>query len=408
MATCQAADQPVVIQGGLTGLAGAACVLPGELAISLERMRGIEEVDLVSGTMTVLAGTTLQEVQQAAEDAGAFFPLDLGSRGSCTIGGVLGTNAGGNRVIKYGMARDQILDIEAVLADGRIIGGLSKMIKNNTGLDLRNLLIGSEGTAGVITRAVLRLRAKPLAVSTAWCGLPDFAAVTTLLRKAQASLGGQVSVFEVMWPNYVDFVCANSPALRRPLAGNHAFHVILETDGTQAEAQEEEFQTFLAQMIEDGVVDDAVVASSIADARRFWDVRDAPAEFPRTLPDLIAFDISFAVADIDIVARRSGEIAARWPNAQVLQYGHLGDGNLHLVIDVPGSSASEKEDVEQAIYALVSEYRGSVSAEHGIGMKKRDALPRTRTDDERSAMASILMALDPHAILNRDRVIRRR
>ena len=192
---CHAHRQPVVTQGGLTGLAGGGCLLGGELALSLERMRGIEKIDAVSATMTVLAGTPLQAVQEAADDAGFLFPLDLGARGSCSIGGTLATNAGGNRVIKYGMARDQVLDLEAVAADGSVIGGLHGMIKNNTGYDLRNLLIGSEGTLAVITRAVLRLRPKPNAVSTAFCGLPDYDAVTTLLSRAPGhAAGGRLGI----------------------------------------------------------------------------------------------------------------------------------------------------------------------------------------------------------------------
>jgi FAD/FMN-containing dehydrogenase len=406
MAICHVAGQPVAVQGGLTGLAGGASAQDGEIAISLERMKAIEEVDPISATMTVQAGCVLQTVQEAALAAGYFFPLDLGARGSCTIGGVLATNAGGNRVIKYGMTRDLVLGVEAVLADGSVVSGLHKMLKNNSGYDLKNLLIGSEGTLGIITRAVLRLRPRPLGVSTAWCGLGDFKAVTTLLRRAQSELAGGVSAFEVMWPSYHDFVLGNFPELRRPLAGTHAFHVLLETDGADPEAQGEQFQAFLARMFEEEVLEDATVAMSDRAALDFWAVRDAPGEFPRLIPNMIAFDISFAVRDLaDAAARITQGLDERYPGSLALVYGHLGDGNLHLIIDVPGATDEVVDAVEAFVYGVVSDLDGSVSAEHGIGLKKREVLSRTRTAQERTAMAAIKHALDPRAILGRGRIL---
>ncbi len=405
LAICDAHRQPVVVQGGLTGLTGAATPQDGEIAISLERMRAIEELDTVCATMTVGAGAILQQVQDAAVAAGYYFPLDLGARGSCTVGGVMANNAGGNRVIKYGMMRDQVLGVEAVLADGRIVGGLHKMLKNNTGYDMRNLLIGSEGTLAVITRAVLRLRPRPQGVSTAWCGLADFAAVTKLLRSAQSELAGGVSAFEVMWPSYHDFVLSNFPDLRRPLAGSHAFHVLLETDGADPGAQSAQFEAFLGAALENGLIEDAVIAQSETDALRFWAVRDAPAEFPRLMPDLIAFDISFAVGKLAEAADRiTSGITARHAGALALVYGHLGDGNLHLIIDVPDTTPAIVRDIEDFVYGVVSDLSGSVSAEHGIGLKKRGVLGRTRTADEIAAMAAIKRALDPNGILGRGRI----
>lgn len=406
MAICHEAGQPVAVQGGLTGLAGGASAQDGEIAVSLERMKAIEEVDPVSATMTVQAGCILQSVQEAAIAAGYFFPLDLGARGSCTVGGVLATNAGGNRVIKYGMARDLVLGIEAVLADGRVISGLHKMLKNNSGYDLRNLLIGSEGTLGIITRAVLRLRPRPLGVSTAWCGLPDFRAVTTLLRRAQSELAGGVSAFEVMWPSYYDYVLGNFPELRRPLEGRHGFYVLLETDGADPEAQGEQFEAFLARMFEEEVLEDAAVAMSERAALDFWAVRDAPGEFPRLIPEMIAFDISFAVSDLaEAAARITAGLDERHPGSLALVYGHLGDGNIHLIVDVPGSTAETVASVEGFVYGVVSDLNGSVSAEHGIGLKKRSVLSRTRGPDELAAMRAIKAALDPKDILGRARIL---
>ncbi|RFU44985.1 FAD-binding oxidoreductase [Paraburkholderia sp. DHOC27] len=391
----------VVTQGGLTGLAGGACMLGGEVALSMERMSGIESIDPVSATMTVLAGTPLQTVQEAADDAGFMFPLDLGARGSCTIGGNLATNAGGNRVIRYGMMREQVLDLEAVLPDGSVIGGLRKMIKNNTGYDLRNLLIGSEGTLAVITRAVLRLRHKPRAVSTAWCGLPNYEAVTTLLRQAQERLPAGVSAFEVMWPGYYDFVLQRLPELRAPLEGRHAYYVLLESSGADPESQAAAFEAFLGDMLETEVIADAALATSEADAAAFWAIRDAPGEYPRLIPGRVSFDVSFSITDVGNAADRCEErLRAHWPNATILIYGHLGDGNLHIVVQEPDWPPTTAPEVQKVVYGVTGEMGGSVSAEHGIGVKKLGVLALSRSPAELAAMRAVKAALDPRNILN--------
>ena len=403
---CNQYRHPVVTQAGMTGHAGGACILGNEVAINLERMSGVVEIDPVSATMTVLAGTPLQVVQEAADKAGFMFALDLGARGSCTIGGNIATNAGGNRVIRYGMMRDQLLDVEAVLADGSVIGGRRKMIKNNTGYDLRNLLAGSEGTLAVITSAVLRLRARPRAVSTAWCGMPDYDAVTALLGRAQERLPAGVSAFEVMWPSYTDFIRQRMPEMRIPLEGDHAFHVLLETCGADPERQAAAFEEFLGDMLEAGIVEDAAIAQSQAHAASFWAIRDAPGEYPRVIPGRISFDISFAVAQAGIAAQRCDDrLRARKPQAVVLVYGHLGDGNLHIVVQEPGWTNEAIDEVKQIVYEVTGEMGGSVSAEHGIGEEKLKVLPLSRSPAELAAMKAIKLALDPHNILNPGKVI---
>lgn len=403
---CHAYGQSVVPQGGLTGLAGGACCSADDVAISLERMNAIEDIDPVSCTITVQAGAVLQAVQDAADAAGFLFALDLGARGSCMIGGNLATNAGGNRVIRYGTMRDQLLGIEAVLADGSVVSGLHKMVKNNTGYELKHLLCGSEGTLGIITRAVLRLRPKPKAVATAWCGLPGFDAVTTLLQRAQAQLSGGVSAFEVMWPSYLDFTMAKVPGLRAPLGTPHAFHVLMENAGSDAERHLTAFDEFLEQMLGEGVIEDATIARSQADARALWAVRDATANFPTLMPGLVSFDVSFAIRDIGRAAAECDALLREgWPGCTALVYGHLGDGNLHLIAHVPGADTQPVHAIETAVYDLVRRYGGAVSAEHGIGTLKRSVLGHTRSEAELAAMHAIKAALDPKGILNPGKVL---
>ncbi|ABM57832.1 FAD-binding oxidoreductase [Verminephrobacter eiseniae] len=398
---CSEHRQPIVTQGGLTGLSGGACLRGGEIALSMERMRGIESIDMQASTMTVLAGTPLQMVQQAAEAAGAMFPLDLGARGSCSIGGNLATNAGGNRVIKYGMARDQVLDIEVVLPGGQVLGGRHRMIKNNTGYDLRHLFIGSEGTLGVITKAVLKLRPKPTAVSTAFCGVPDFAAVIQLLTRAQSELPAGVSAFEVMWPGYYHFVLERLPHLRAPLARRHAFYLLLESSGADAERQNQAFECFLAKCMADGLLQDAAIAGSDADALAFWAIRDAPGEYQRILPGRVSFDISFAISDVEAaIAHCEAALRERWPKATVLIYGHLGDGNIHIVVQEPDWPAGSMAEVQSVVYGITGQWAGSVSAEHGIGLKRKPVLGLTRSAIEIDVMRAIKRAIDPDNLLN--------
>lgn len=398
---CSSYGQAVVTQGGLTGLSGGACLIGGEIALSLERMRGIESIDVESSTMTVLAGTPLQAVQEAADAAGFMFPLDLGARGSCSIGGNLATNAGGNRVIKYGMTRDQVLDLEVVLPNGDVMGGRHRMIKNNTGYDLRHLFIGSEGTLGVITKAVLKLRPKPTAVSTAFCGIPSFSAVIAFLTRAQSELPAAASAFEVMWPSYYDFVLQRLPELRAPLTGRHAFYVLLESSGVDTSSQNEIFERFLERCLDDGILEDAAIAASQTDALAFWAIRDAPGEYQRLIPGRVSFDISFAISEVEAAVQRCDvALRTRWPNATVLIYGHLGDGNIHIVVQEPDWPAGTTTEVQTVVYGITGELGGSVSAEHGIGLKRKHVLGLTRSTIEIGVMRAIKRAIDPGNLLN--------
>lgn len=406
MRICSEHGFPVVPQGGLTGLCGGARPVAGSVALSLERMVGVEEVDAASATMTVRAGTPLQAVQQAADEAGFFIPLDLGARGSCAIGGNLSTNAGGNRVIRYGMAREMVLGIEVVLPDGQVVTSLNKMLKNNAGYDLKHLFIGSEGTLGVITRAVLRLYPKPGCTMAALCGLSSYEHTVKLLAAARRGLGPLLSAFEVMWPDYWDVVTTRVPGLRSPISGGHASYVLVEAQGTDEAVDGPRFQAWLERQAEEGVIADAAVAQSLADTRAFWGVRDAAGEFKQVLGPHESFDIGLPVATMDdYVQACRAALERRLPGIVALFYGHIGDGNLHIVACVPGAEPQPKQEIVETVYAMVREFGGTISAEHGIGLTKKPFLPYVRSDAELALMRRLKDALDPRGLLNPGKVL---
>ncbi len=407
LAACHRHGQPVVPQGGLTGLASAATPRQGEIVLSLERMRGVEEIDEQAGTMTIWAGTTLQAAQEAARAAGWLLAVDLGARGSCQIGGNIATNAGGNRVIRYGMMRDQVLGLEVVLADGTVLTSLNKMLKNNAGYDLRQVFVGSEGTLGVITRAVLRLAPLPSATQTALCALNSFDDVVRLLRHAQRALSGRVSAFEAMWADYYTLVTTRVPGVRAPLAAGHPFYVLLDLQGSDADADAAAFERMLEGAMEDGLIVDAAVAASGKEAESFWKLRDAVAEFPQMWAPNAAFDVSLPIGSIGRFADAlRSAILERWPSAELVNFGHVGDSNLHFSVHLPGvdAAAFPETEIDAVAYAIVREFAGSVSAEHGIGIHKKPYLGNSRTPAELALMRTIKAALDPKGTLNPGRV----
>lgn len=406
MRICARHRVPVVPQGGLTGLCGGARPIEGAIALSLERMVGVEEIDAASATLTVKAGTPLEQVQQAADEAGFFMPLDLGARGSCAIGGNLSTNAGGNRVIRYGMARDLVLGLEVVLADGTVVTNLNKMMKNNAGYDLKQWFIGSEGTLGIITRVVLKLAPKPGCTMVALCALDSYAAVVDLLNDARRRLGPLLSAFEVMWPDYWQTVTQRVPGVQAPFAGDYAGYVLIEAQGTDEAFDTPRFEAWLESLLERGVVADGALAQSLADVRAFWGVRDACAEFPQVLGPPEPFDIGLPVRDMDaFVTDCTAALRARYPEAIALFYGHIGDGNLHIVSCVPGQSPQPKEAIVEIVYDQVRRFGGTISAEHGIGTTKKPYLHYTRSEAELALMRRIKQALDPDNLLNPGKVL---
>ena len=406
MRICAAHLVAVVPQGGLTGLAGGARPIEDAVVISLERLTGIEEIDRDSATMTVRAGTPLETVQRAADDAGFFFALDLGARGSCAIGGNVSTNAGGNRVLRYGMMREMVLGLEVVLPDGTLMTSLNKMLKNNAGYDLKQVFIGSEGTLGIITRVVLRLFPKPACTMIAICGLESYAKVLQLLNTARRELGPQLSAFEVMWPDYWHVATKRIPNIRDPLTSQHPFYVLIEAQGNDASSDPARFEQVLANALEAGCVQDAIVAQSLAENKAFWGIRDAAGEFVQVLGKHSSFDIGLSVRDMDRFAGECRQaLSDEIPGCESMFYGHIADGNMHIVAHVPAANPQPAKQIDALVYRLVRQYGGTVSAEHGIGLTKKPYLPFTRSPEELALMRTIKTALDPKNLLNPGKVI---
>ena len=401
---CSDARQPVVVQGGLTGLSGGATPQPGELALSLERMSGVESLDKASMTLTALSGTSLQVIQEAAAAAGLLFPLDLGARGSCQLGGLIATNAGGNQVIRFGMTRNLVLGLEVVLADGTVISSMNRMLKNNAGYDLKQLFIGTEGTLGVVTRAVLRLFPRQPGKCTALCALASFPSVVDLLRDMQTKMGGSLSAYEVMWASYYDYVIEHVEKLRSPFERSHRLYALIETEGTDSANDAERFENALGSALESGVIQDAVIAQSGKDGRTFWAIRDGIAEITPALMPYASLDVSLGLADMPgFLDQVDAALAARFDSITNLVFGHVGDNNLHLFITT--GVESDVEQILDTVYKITGDYQGSVSAEHGIGTLKREYLRYSRSNEELELMRRLKRTLDPNGILNAGRVI---
>jgi FAD/FMN-containing dehydrogenase len=392
---CNVYRYPVVIQGGMTGLAGGANPDRKDIVIAMDLISGVEEIDTAAGTMTVKAGTVLETAQKAAEEAGFLLPIDLGARGSCQIGGNLSTNAGGIRVISHGVTRDNVLGLEVALADGTVISSLNRMQKNNTGYDLKQLFIGSEGTLGVITRAVLKLKPLPAERATALCGLNSFGDVVALLNHARRSLPG-LSAFELMWEFFFRF--SREAEGLKFFGQDYPFTVIIEQSG------EESLEAFLGTMFEESLVADALIAQSEKERGQFWKVREGLAL--DALPRLINFDVSLPIGVLDQYACAvTAALKAEFPGVHVSVFGHIADSNIHLCISAGEIDDAAEHRIDTIVYDHVRKYQGSISAEHGIGTLKRDYLPYSRSPEELELMRRIKKALDPHRILNPGKVI---
>jgi FAD/FMN-containing dehydrogenase len=401
MKLCFDANQTVVTHGGLTGLVHGAGTSANDLVISLERMRCIAPVDETNRTITVEAGVTLQSVHQAAEDAGLLFPLDLGARGSATIGGNISTNAGGNSVIRYGMTREQVLGVEAVMADGTVISSLKSVIKNNTGYDLKQLFIGSEGTLGIVTRAVLRLRPRPRSRNTALVAVNDFEKLGRFLRVMDSALGGALSAFEVMWNDFYSLITGYSDDHGLPLAANHPYYVLVESTGSHEDIDRSRFQMALEEAFEADLIADAAIAESQQQRSNLWAIRDDIEAMVKGLFPPMTFDVSLGIPGMESYANEVREkLLETWPQGRMVTFGHLGDGNIHLVITVGSLDPGAVRSVEDIVYGCLARHDGVISAEHGIGLEKRAYLHISRSPEEIALMRTLKQSMDPKNLLN--------
>jgi len=403
LAHCHAAGQPVVVQGGLTGLCGGATPRGGEIAVSLERLTGVEAIDRDAGTVTVRAGTPLTAVHEAVAEHGLMFALDLGARGSCTIGGNISTNAGGNRVIRYGMTRELVLGLEAVLADGTVLSAMNAMMKNNTGYDLKQLFVGTEGTLGIVTRAVLKLHPAPRERLTALVAIADFESLVAVLRETRAALGGQLGSFEAMWSDYYEFAVERVLTGPRPFEARHPYYALIELEALAPAADAERLEELLARLLEGGLATDAVLARSLAESARLWRIRESAGELLADVKPVSAYDISLPLGAMSgyvaELKRRAAPLLGKWP---LFVFGHLGDGNLHIVTSA--TSAENAKALDALVYGALDGL-GSVSAEHGIGVVKRAYLGKSRSAAEIEVMRRLKATLDPRNILNPGRVL---
>lgn len=403
LALCNDARRNVVVQGGMTGLVRGTQTAAGDVVLSLERLHRILAIDPLNRTATVEAGVVLQQLEEALEPHGLSFALDLGARGSCQLGGNAATNAGGIHVIRYGMMREQILGLEVVLADGRIVPAMNHMIKNNTGYDLKQLFIGSEGTLGVITKLVLRLRERPLARNTALVSVAGFPEIAALLRLMDQRLGGLLGAFEL-----VDgpFYRLNTDDGRSgaPLAADSPYYAIIEALGSDAARDRELFEQALAEAAAQQLLRDAVLAGSERERSQIWAIRERLENIPRLFQPPHAFDVSLPVGEMErYMETVRARIAAECSDGRVIFFGHVGDGNLHVVAG--SARADEVGRLEACVYEPLAPFQGSVSAEHGIGLEKQPWLHVSRSAAELEVMRALKRLFDPNDILNRGKLL---
>ena len=413
---CAASGVSIVTQGGNTGLVGGSTpdASGGQVVLSLQRMNTVRSMDTANLTMTVEAGCILQTLQETAEKAGFLFPLSLAAEGSCTIGGNLATNAGGTQVVRYGNARDLCLGLEVVTAQGDIWEGLSGLRKDNTGYDLRNLFIGSEGTLGIVTAATLKLYPLPAAQLTAWAAVPSMLHAVALLGLAHKHLGAGLTGFEVMGQFALSLVDRHFPQQRVPLYKDTPFCVLLENSDHESEIHARgQFEGLLEMALEQGCVTDAVVAENLTQAHQLWHIRESIPLAQAEEGLNIKHDISIAISRIpEFLAVTDALLEKSLPGVRLVNFGHLGDGNLHYNVQAPVGADGQaflrdhEDAVNTIVYDSVARFGGSISAEHGVGSLKLDKLEHHKSPVALAMMRAIKQALDPHNVMNPGRVLR--
>ncbi|WP_086617328.1 FAD-binding oxidoreductase [Erythrobacter tepidarius] len=413
---CAAHRVPIVPQGGNSGMAGGATPDDTGTAIilSLRRMDAIRSLDATAGMAVCEAGVILQTLHEAAEAAGTRFPLTLGGKGSATIGGLVSTNAGGTQVLRHGTMRAQVLGLEAVLADGSVFDALTPLKKDNRGFDLKQLLIGSEGTLGIVTAATLRLLPAPVGRVTAWVGLGGIVDARSLLRRVERDMGEALEGFEVVPAHCLDAVLAHLPAARAPLQAAHAWNALIECVSASADsaALRDRLETSLAAALAEGLIEDAVIAANDRQAEAFWTLRDSISAAERAIGPAMQHDISVPVEKMpEFILAASPAIESAFPGTQAVAFGHLGDGNVHFhVLAPPGAVRGEWEEshgkaISAQVHDLVTQWGGSISAEHGIGQMKVAELARLHDPVALGLMHAVKRALDPLGLLNPGKLV---
>ncbi len=406
LSICHSHNQAVVVHGGMTNMVGSTETQREELVISMEKMNRVEEFDEMSRTMTVQAGVILQDIQELAREKGLLFPLNFGAKGSAQIGGVISTNAGGMRVVKYGMTRHLVLGLEVVLADGTIINSLKKLIKDNSGFDLKQLFIGSEGTLGLVTRAVLKLLEAPTSRNTAFIGLESYQQVIAFLKYMDAGLGGKLSCFELIWNNTFQAMTSPPALVKPPLPYDYPYYVLLESLGNQPEADRQLLEQLLLTAQAQGMIEDAVMAFTDSDLNWFFKIREDVDVLVNLCRNDQHFDISLPIISIGDTLNPILEELANLPGVEtVFAFGHVADGNMHLIVGKAEETPELIKAVNQVVYAPLQALGGSVSAEHGIGVHKKPYLSLSRTPAEIQLMKLLKQSMDPKGILNRGKVI---
>ena len=414
MKFCCDHDIRVVPQGGNTGLVGGQ--IPGqgeieEVLLSRKRLDRVREIDVSSNTMTVEAGLTLLRTQEEAEKAGMLFPLSLASEGSCTIGGNLATNAGGTAVLAYGNARDLVVGLEVVLADGRVLSNLSKLKKDNTGYDLKHLFMGSEGTLGIITAAVVKLFPRPRGIATAFVGLADAHKALAFLDLAQKIAGGEVKTFEIIARFGLEIVVKHGQNARDPLAEPHNWYVLIELGSMSESGAEENMMALLEAAMEQELIEDAAVAASLDQRAGFWRLRELLSDLQKFEGGSIKHDVSVPVASVPrFLDEATAAVLDYLPGARPVPFGHLGDGNIHFNVTQPVGADKEEfldrwDAMNEVVHAVAARLHGSISAEHGVGTLKRDLLPTVKDPVMMDVMRAIKKTLDPKGILNPGKVL---
>lgn len=402
---CAESGTPVVPQGGNTGLVGGQIPL-GEILLSTERMRAIRDVDAFDDVLVAEAGVTLQAAHEAALAKGRRFPLDIASQGTATIGGIISTNAGGTAVLRYGATRELVLGLEAVLPNGEIWNGLKRLRKDNTGYDLKQLLIGAEGTLGVVTAASLKLFPVLVSRATAIAAVENPEAAIQLLARAKDAAGGAVEAFELMGRRGIDFVLKNIPNQRDPLSEIHPWYVLIEIASGEPGAAESAMERLLGAALEDGLVRDAAVAQSQAQAQAFWSVRENQSPGQKPEGATWKHDVSVPVSRVaEFLNQATARMEALVPGARVTAFGHVGDGNIHYDVIRPdgGDDAAHsalRGEGSRIVHDIVASMGGSISAEHGLGSMKTEEARRYKSPVEVAALSAIRLSLDPKRIMN--------